>query len=76
MDESNFELASQLDERNRAEAIDAARAMVEREGTPDCEACGEPVGTERRLAAPWATRCIDCQQAHELARAHYFHRFF
>ncbi|MBY0236115.1 MAG: TraR/DksA C4-type zinc finger protein [Burkholderiaceae bacterium] len=76
MDESKFELASELAERDRTDAIAAAHAAVERGGTPDCEDCDERISTQRRMAAPWVTRCLDCQEAHELAKSHYFNRFF
>lgn len=34
----------------------------------ECEACGGDIGAARKAAAPWATRCITCQQAHERGR--------
>jgi phage/conjugal plasmid C-4 type zinc finger TraR family protein len=74
--ENEFEMATQLAERDRADAIAAARRTVDAEGSAECEDCECTIPHARRLAAPFATRCIECQEAHELARQHYFHRFF
>lgn len=76
MTEQQFEMAAALEARNRADAIDAARRVIEAEGSADCEDCGEPIPGERRLAAPFAVRCLGCQEAQEMAQHHYFNRFF
>lgn len=31
-----------------------------------CEDCGEDIPQERRAAAPWAVRCVPCQEIKEL----------
>lgn len=69
-------MAAALAERDRAEAIAAAHRVIEAQGRADCEECDTPIPHERRLAAPFATRCLDCQQAQELAQHHFFNRFF
>ena len=33
-----------------------------------CSDCGGDIGARRKVAAPWATRCIACQQQHERGR--------
>lgn len=42
--------------------------------TPECEECGEEIPAKRREIAPWATRCIDCQEQEEMRRKHHAHR--
>lgn len=76
MTEQQFEMASALAERDRADAIAAARSQVAAQGSESCEDCEELIPMERRLAAPFAVRCLDCQAANELARHHFFNRFF
>ncbi|MCU7371602.1 TraR/DksA C4-type zinc finger protein [Paucibacter sp. O1-1] len=77
MTEQQFEMASALAERDRMDAIAAAGRMVAAQGAADCEDCDEQIPPERRQAAPFATRCLGCQQAHELAQQHhFFNRFF
>lgn len=31
-----------------------------------CEDCGERIKIERLTVVPWATRCVDCQNEHEV----------
>ncbi|WP_341990349.1 TraR/DksA C4-type zinc finger protein [Azorhizobium sp. AG788] len=57
--------AQRIEERTRAAEIDAARAAVRRPGAEVCTGCGDPIDEARRLAAPWATRCVVCQNAVE-----------
>lgn len=77
MTEQQFEMASALAESDRADAIAAAGRLVAVPGTAECEGCGDQIPPERRQAAPWATRCLGCQEAHELAQHHHiFNRFF
>jgi RNA polymerase-binding transcription factor DksA len=33
--------------------------------TLSCEGCGDEIPHQRRLAAPWSKRCIDCAEAQE-----------
>jgi DnaK suppressor protein len=39
--------------------IDAALLRIDEGPYGRCEICGNPIATERLLAIPWATRCID-----------------
>lgn len=34
----------------------------------ECSDCGEAIGAARKAAAPWAVRCVACQQQHERGR--------
>lgn len=53
-----------LDLERAAIAARAAR-RVAFSGVMHCEDCSDPIPEERRVAAPFATRCIDCQQKFE-----------
>lgn len=59
-----------------ADAADQSQAVVDaeieagqreatyrmaRRGTQVCIGCGEEIDPRRRQAAPWATRCVECQ---------------
>lgn len=37
-------------------------------GTSVCIDCGDPIPDRRRIAAPWARRCVDCQEFYERER--------
>jgi phage/conjugal plasmid C-4 type zinc finger TraR family protein len=76
LNEKEFEMANELAERDRADAIEFASRAVSAQGSVDCEDCDDLIPPERRLAAPFATRCVGCQTAHELAQQHFFHRYF
>jgi DnaK suppressor protein len=34
-----------------------------------CQDCGTPISTKRLEAVPWATYCVNCQDAHSMHRA-------
>lgn len=54
---------------NELRDVEAALARI-RDGTYGrCEECGGPISRERLEAYPTATRCVECQQLHEIARA-------
>ena len=72
---SNFEdrltaaqdkLAAELDD-----GIAAASSAVTCEGSDSCIDCGKPISAARRIVAPFARRCIECQ---ELVEAEKYHR--
>nr|WP_255596822.1 TraR/DksA C4-type zinc finger protein [Cognatishimia sp. MH4019] len=42
-----------------------ARSAVRQVGNSDCVECGRQIPEARRQAAPFADRCIDCQQDKE-----------
>lgn len=48
------------------DALASARTrMPSGEGLEDCEACGEPIPTARRLALPSARTCVACQTSRD-----------
>lgn len=62
------DLLLQAEERIAAErerSIAAASAAVSAPGVENCIECGAAIPLERRVAAPWATRCFECQEAYE-----------
>jgi phage/conjugal plasmid C-4 type zinc finger TraR family protein len=56
-----FDMAEEVSARERAAAIARAAANVKSAGSDCCVDCGRPIPRERRLAAPFARRCFDCQ---------------
>lgn len=64
------ELAGIQREIEELREVQAAEDRLRRGTCGTCIDCGEPVGFERLLAWPTATRCVACQQAHEKTRAH------
>jgi phage/conjugal plasmid C-4 type zinc finger TraR family protein len=67
---SAFDLASLREEQEREAAVDAARASLKTRGSFDCTECGRPIPEQRRRAAPFAVRCIECQTIHEQEKYH------
>lgn len=63
--ERDFELAERLTEAERDAAVNRAVAAVAGVGSVTCTDCGEVIEAERRIAAPWAVRCLHCQQEFE-----------
>ncbi|PZU15671.1 MAG: hypothetical protein DI589_27695 [Shinella sp.] len=53
----------------RAEIADAAAAVSVR-GRETCVECGAVISAARRIAAPFAVRCIECQELLEAERYH------
>ncbi len=49
--------------------IDGAMLRMMEGSYGECDACGQPIEIERLRAAPFASRCFDCQSAFE--RTHY-----
>lgn len=65
------DLLLQAEERIAAErerSIAAASAAVSAPGVENCIECGAAIPLERRVAAPWATRCFECQGFYEAER--------
>jgi phage/conjugal plasmid C-4 type zinc finger TraR family protein len=60
-----FDLAAARAEQERDAGVADAGIALKQTGSTVCIACGEPISEERRLAAPFARRCIDCQTLHE-----------
>ncbi|MBP0439452.1 TraR/DksA C4-type zinc finger protein [Tianweitania sediminis] len=62
-----LELADFRAEEERRIFVERAQAQVRTQGTIECQDCMLPIDDERRGAAPFARRCIDCQRIHEKA---------
>lgn len=65
MDERDFEMADALAAAERDSSAARASRAVAGAGRADCQDCGERLTAARRQAAPFALRCLECQQAHE-----------
>ena len=50
--------------------VETAQQRIGGDTFGECEECGEEIGFQRLLAAPQATRCIDCQSRYEKTFAH------
>lgn len=60
--------ATGLEMADRACGVAAVRSLIQGPGADDCEDCGEDIPKARRLAAPWAVCCVECQQLREVSR--------
>lgn len=69
-EERQFELAELRTAQERDAAIAEAISQVSRTGSDDCVDCGEPIPVDRKIAAPFARRCLDCQMFHEEEKLH------
>jgi len=65
MDERDYEMAERKVALERDTAIGRASAAVAQNGTAYCMRCGEEIPAERRKAAPFAERCVECQTIKE-----------
>jgi phage/conjugal plasmid C-4 type zinc finger TraR family protein len=57
--------ASGLEEADRIGGVALVQARLQGQGAEECEECGIEIPKARRLAAPWATCCIDCASLKE-----------
>ncbi|TCG06987.1 conjugal transfer protein TraR, partial [Paraburkholderia steynii] len=55
-------------EFDELQQIDAALARVAAGRYGACVDCGDPIGYERLVAAPYTARCVSCQTAFEQHR--------
>lgn len=46
----------------RSAGVAAVQARLLGAGSDECQDCGCEIPADRRAAAPWAVRCIHCQQ--------------
>lgn len=44
---------------------------MDKQGSLECEECGEEIAEERREKAPWATQCVDCLSLIERKQRHF-----
>jgi phage/conjugal plasmid C-4 type zinc finger TraR family protein len=63
-----FDLAAARAEQERDAGVADAGIALAQTGSDICIACGEPISRERRLAAPFARRCIECQTTFEIEK--------
>jgi len=57
--------ASGLEEADRIGGVAMVQAKMQGEGQDDCDECGFEIPKPRRLAAPWAVCCVECQSLRE-----------
>jgi RNA polymerase-binding protein DksA len=50
--------------------LETAQQRLDTQEFGVCSECGSDIGFQRLLAAPNATRCVDCQTQHEKTFAH------
>ena len=52
-------------ERQELQQIEQALARIDQDRYGNCNECETPLSFERLAAAPYATRCVECQTAFE-----------
>lgn len=57
--------ATGLEEAERIGGVQSVLARLQGQGADECEDCGFEIPKPRRLAAPWAVCCLDCQSLRE-----------
>ncbi|GBG15190.1 RNA polymerase-binding transcription factor DksA [Novimethylophilus kurashikiensis] len=67
MDENMTLVSRQVQEFSE---LETAQQRLDTPEFGECAECGSEIGFQRLLAAPNATRCIDCQSQHEKTFAH------
>lgn len=65
-----FDLAAERADQERDAGIADAAVALKQTGSDICIECDVPISRERRLAAPFARRCIECQTLHEAEKYH------
>lgn len=68
MDERFLEQAEKMVAAELQTSMTRNQRAMTTPGTADCMDCGDPIPADRRAAAPFATRCIECQQGAERGR--------
>lgn len=61
MDERDFEMSERKTAMERDAQVGRASAAVSGTGTAHCIDCGYVIPEDRRKAAPFAKRCVECQ---------------
>ena len=56
----------QADHQREQQRLERMRSELRGLNISDCEDCGEAIPEERKQRIPTATRCVPCQEAHEL----------
>jgi phage/conjugal plasmid C-4 type zinc finger TraR family protein len=57
-----FDRADEVSAREREAGIARASQLIKSAGSERCIDCGAAISRARRLAAPFARRCFDCQE--------------
>ncbi|ANF26011.1 TraR/DksA C4-type zinc finger protein [Stutzerimonas stutzeri] len=57
--------ATGLEEADRIGGVALVQARLQGQGAEFCADCDEPIPDARRLAAPWAVCCVECQSLRE-----------
>lgn len=63
----NADLATEIIEGHLSRSLENMKAG-RGEGAEDCRDCGIGIPAQRRVAVPWAVRCVDCQEIAEVRR--------
>ncbi len=61
MDERDMIAAEQAVELERMARVSQVRGALIGQGSDECKDCGETIEPARRLAAPFAVRCVYCE---------------
>lgn len=61
--------ASGIEILERISGVAAVREKLQGQGAEFCIDCDEEIPAKRRAAAPWAERCISCQDDHDKREA-------
>jgi phage/conjugal plasmid C-4 type zinc finger TraR family protein len=61
--------ATGLEEADRIGGVAMVRERLQGQGAEFCIDCDEEIPAKRRAAAPWAERCISCQDDHDKREA-------
>jgi len=64
-----LERAFSLEEDVRIGGVALVQARLQGQGAEFCIDCDEEIPAKRRAAAPWAERCISCQDDHDKREA-------
>lgn len=60
------DIANDIAQTNLDHLIANQLAEQKKQGTEFCVDCGIEIPAERREKAPWATRCVSCQEIEEV----------
>lgn len=66
--DDRLERAEERVAAERDATIAEVSAAVSGRGAETCVDCGSAIATERRAAAPWTCRCLDCQTFYEMEK--------
>jgi len=64
-----LERAFSVEEGVRIGGVALVQARLQGKGAEFCIDCDEEIPAKRRAAAPWAERCISCQDDHDKREA-------